>query len=229
MYTLYSMRRSGNCYKVRLALAQLDIPHELIEIDILKGETRTPEYLKLNSAGQVPAIELDDGRTLAQSNAIIRYLARGSPLIPADAYAAADHVSGAAEPAESTATRTRARCWGNCAEHARKLIARRRMPARCTTATASAHQLFLPGSGNVRLNVGGHHHRNGLFRNLLHSLVSAGKNQEWNDAAVNQDRRNAGPSFVLICAPDVFSWYRFRGYFKRRQLGWIDRVANILY
>ena len=45
MYTLYSMRRSGNCYKVRLALAQLDIPHELVEIDILKGETRTPEFL----------------------------------------------------------------------------------------------------------------------------------------------------------------------------------------
>ena len=48
MYTLYSMRRSGNCYKVRLALAQLDIPHELVEIDILKGETRTPEFLKMN-------------------------------------------------------------------------------------------------------------------------------------------------------------------------------------
>ena len=48
MYKLYSMRRSGNCYKVRLALAQLDIPHELVEIDILQGETRTPEFLKMN-------------------------------------------------------------------------------------------------------------------------------------------------------------------------------------
>ena len=55
----------------------------------MKGETRTPEFLKLNSAGQVPAVELDDGRTLAQSNAIIRYLARGSDLIPKDAYTAA--------------------------------------------------------------------------------------------------------------------------------------------
>ena len=48
MHTLYSMRRSGNCYKVRLALAQLDVPYELVEIDILKGETRTPEFLKMN-------------------------------------------------------------------------------------------------------------------------------------------------------------------------------------
>src|SRR6202030_4760594 len=54
-----------------------------------KGETRTSEFLKLNSAGQVPTVEFDDGRTLAQSNAIIRYLARGSDLIPADAFAAA--------------------------------------------------------------------------------------------------------------------------------------------
>ncbi len=48
MYKLYSMRRSGNCYKVRLALAQLDVAHELIEVDILKGETRTPEFLAMN-------------------------------------------------------------------------------------------------------------------------------------------------------------------------------------
>ena len=59
MYTLYSMRRSGNCYKVRLALAQLDIPHELVEIDILKGETRTPEFLAMNPSGHVPLLEVD--------------------------------------------------------------------------------------------------------------------------------------------------------------------------
>ncbi len=68
---------------------RLRIPYRWIDIDTMKGETRTPEFLKLNSAGQVPTVELDDGRTLAQSNAIIRYLARGSDLIPADAYAAA--------------------------------------------------------------------------------------------------------------------------------------------
>ena len=55
----------------------------------MKGETRNPQFLKLNSAGQVPTVVFDDGRTLAQSNAIIRYLARGSDLIPSDAFAAA--------------------------------------------------------------------------------------------------------------------------------------------
>ena len=62
MYTLYSMRRSGNCYKVRLALAQLDIAHELVEIDILKGETRTPEFLAMNPSGHVPLLEIAPGR-----------------------------------------------------------------------------------------------------------------------------------------------------------------------
>ena len=54
MYTLYSMQRSGNSYKVRLALARLGIPHNLVEIDILKGESRTPEFLAKNPNGQVP-------------------------------------------------------------------------------------------------------------------------------------------------------------------------------
>ena len=66
MYKLYSMRRSGNCYKVRLALAQLDIPHELIEIDILQGETRTPEFLKMNPSGHVPLLEVTPGRYIAE-------------------------------------------------------------------------------------------------------------------------------------------------------------------
>jgi len=67
----------------------LRLPYTWIEIDTKKGGSRTPEFLKLNPFGQVPTIELDDGRPLAQSNAIIRYLARGSDLIPADDYAAA--------------------------------------------------------------------------------------------------------------------------------------------
>ena len=66
MYTLYSMRRSGNCYKVRLALAQLDIAHELVEIDILKGETRTPEFLLMNPSGHVPLLEVAPGRHIAE-------------------------------------------------------------------------------------------------------------------------------------------------------------------
>ena len=86
MYTLHSMQRSGNSYKVRLALAQLGIPYRLAEIDILKGESRTPEFLALNPAGQAPLVVLDDGRPLAQSNAIILHLADGSDLIPADPY-----------------------------------------------------------------------------------------------------------------------------------------------
>jgi len=80
---------SGNCLKVKWVCDRLSLPYRWIEIDTMTGQTRTPEFLRLNSAGQVPAIELDDGRALAQSNAIIRYLARGSDLIPSDAFTAA--------------------------------------------------------------------------------------------------------------------------------------------
>ena len=86
---IFGDTNSGNCLKVKWVCDHLRLPYRWIDIDTMKGETRTPEFLKLNSAGQVPTVELDDGRTLAQSNAIIRYLARGSDLIPADAYAAA--------------------------------------------------------------------------------------------------------------------------------------------
>jgi glutathione S-transferase len=82
MYTLYSMQRSGNSYKVRLALAQLGIPYRLVEIDILKGESRTPEFLAKNPNGQVPLLEAAPGRYLAESNAILWHLASGSPLRP---------------------------------------------------------------------------------------------------------------------------------------------------
>jgi glutathione S-transferase len=80
---------SGNCLKVKWVCDRLALPYTWIAIDILKGESRTSQFLKLNSAGQVPLIEFDDGRTLAQSNAIIRYLARDSDLVPGDAFAAA--------------------------------------------------------------------------------------------------------------------------------------------
>src|SRR6201987_6204004 len=86
---VYGDTNSGNCLKVKWVCDHLRFPYRWVDIDTMKGETRTPEFLKLNSAGQVPTVELDDGRTLAQSNAIIRYLARGSDLIPRDAYAAA--------------------------------------------------------------------------------------------------------------------------------------------
>jgi glutathione S-transferase len=86
---IYGDSNSGNCLKVKWVCDRLALPYDWIDIDTMKGQSRTPEFLKLNGAGQVPAVELDDGRTLAQSNAIIRYLARGSELIPADAFAAA--------------------------------------------------------------------------------------------------------------------------------------------
>jgi len=81
--------KSGNCLKVKWVCDRLALPYAWVSVDMLKRETRTPQFLALNSAGQVPVLEFDDGRTLAQSNAIIRYLARGSALIPADAFAAA--------------------------------------------------------------------------------------------------------------------------------------------
>jgi glutathione S-transferase len=82
MYTLYSMQRSGNSYKVRLALAQLRIPYRLVEVDILKGESRTPEFLTKNPNGQVPLLEAAPGRFLAESNAILWHLASRTPLRP---------------------------------------------------------------------------------------------------------------------------------------------------
>jgi glutathione S-transferase len=86
---IYGDIRSGNCQKVKWVCDLLRLPYSWVEIDTMKRESRTTPFLKLNPAGQVPAIELDDGRALAQSNAIIRYLARGSDLIPADGFAAA--------------------------------------------------------------------------------------------------------------------------------------------
>jgi len=84
MYTLYSMQRSGNSYKVRLALARLGIPYRLVEIDILQGESRTPEFLAKNPSGQVPLLEVAPNRHLAESNAILWYVAGGSTLAPED-------------------------------------------------------------------------------------------------------------------------------------------------
>src|SRR6204780_3808549 len=90
MLTLYSMRRSGNSYKARLALAQLRIPYQLVEIDILKGESHTPEFLMKNPNGQVPLLETAPGRFLAESNAILWYLAGGTQLAPDDAFERAE-------------------------------------------------------------------------------------------------------------------------------------------
>jgi glutathione S-transferase len=90
MYNLYTMQRSGNSYKVRLALALLDIPYRAVEIDILRGESRTPDFLAKNPNGQVPLLEVVPGRYLAESNAILWYVAIGTSLAPEDRLDRAD-------------------------------------------------------------------------------------------------------------------------------------------
>jgi glutathione S-transferase len=84
MLTLYDFMGSGNGYKVRLLLAQLGLPYELVECDILKGETRTPEFLARNPNGRIPTLRLEDGTNLTESAAILWYLAEGTPFAPHD-------------------------------------------------------------------------------------------------------------------------------------------------
>ncbi len=82
MYTVYGMNASGTCYKVRLALEQLGVPYEWVETDIMKGGSHTPEFLAMNPNGKVPTLALGDGSFLPESNAILHYLAEGTPLMP---------------------------------------------------------------------------------------------------------------------------------------------------
>jgi len=83
---IYGDLGSGNCLKVKWTCDYLQIPYEWIDVDIMDGGSRTPAFLAMNPFGQVPTVLLDDGRALSQSNAIMSYLANGSPLYPADAY-----------------------------------------------------------------------------------------------------------------------------------------------
>ncbi|UYN95107.1 MAG: glutathione S-transferase family protein [Enhydrobacter sp.] len=89
MMTLHDYMDSGNGYKVRLVLAHLGLPYRLVEHDILKGETRTPEFLKMNPNGRIPTLQLEDGTYLFESDAIIWYLAEGTELAPASRLARA--------------------------------------------------------------------------------------------------------------------------------------------
>ena len=84
MMTLYDYLDSGNGFKIRLLLSQLKQPYRWIEKDILSNETRTPDFLAKNPNGRIPALELDDGTVIAESNAILWYLAEGSQFIPDD-------------------------------------------------------------------------------------------------------------------------------------------------
>jgi glutathione S-transferase len=81
---LYDYAASGNCYKARLLLALLDVPYERVAVDIFAGDTLTPEFERLNPVRETPVLELDTGETIAQSNAILWYLAEETEYLPAD-------------------------------------------------------------------------------------------------------------------------------------------------
>ena len=89
MLAVYGDLGSGNCLKVKLIADATGTPYVWHEVKVRSDATSAPEFLKLNPFGQMPVVVLDDGRPLAQSNAILRYLARGSRFIPEDAYEAA--------------------------------------------------------------------------------------------------------------------------------------------
>jgi glutathione S-transferase len=86
MIRLHDYLMSGNGYKVRLLLTQLAIPFKRIELNITKGETRTSEFLRKFPNGRIPAVELDDGKLLFESNAIISYFAEDTPFMAADRF-----------------------------------------------------------------------------------------------------------------------------------------------
>lgn len=86
MLRLYDFLPSGNGYKVRLLLTQLGIPFERVELNILEGETRTPEFLSKNPNGRIPVLEIEPGKFLCESNAILFYLSDGTPFLPSDSW-----------------------------------------------------------------------------------------------------------------------------------------------
>ena len=83
---LYGNLNSGNCYKVRLLLSYLGVRYNYDNIDAPHGGTRTPEFLAINPAGQIPVLKLEDGRTLPESNAILMFLAEDTPYIPVNSF-----------------------------------------------------------------------------------------------------------------------------------------------
>ncbi|MCX7041663.1 MAG: glutathione S-transferase family protein [Gammaproteobacteria bacterium] len=89
MLTLYDYPASQNAWKVRLLLNHLGLPHRTVRVSIFEGEGRSEAFRRINPTGKVPAIELDDGRTLAESNAILAYLSDGTDYLPADPFARA--------------------------------------------------------------------------------------------------------------------------------------------
>jgi glutathione S-transferase len=90
---LYDYAASGNCYKVRLLLGLLEQPYERVPVDIFAGETLTDEFLALNPTRETPVLQLDDGRVVTQSNAILWFLARGTRFLPETPFGEAEVVS----------------------------------------------------------------------------------------------------------------------------------------
>jgi glutathione S-transferase len=86
MLRLYDFLPSGNGYKVRLLLTQLGIPFERVELNILQGETRTPEFLRKNLNGRIPVLEIEPGKFLSESNAILFYLSENTQFLPSDSW-----------------------------------------------------------------------------------------------------------------------------------------------
>jgi len=87
---IYGDSLSGNCYKIQLLCAEMGVDYDWAEVDILAGDTRTPEFLEMNANGRIPLLALPDGRYLPESNAILYYLADGSGFFAGDAYARAE-------------------------------------------------------------------------------------------------------------------------------------------
>lgn len=83
---LYDFLPSGNGYKIRLLLTQIGMPFERIEINILEGESRTPEFLNINPNGKIPVLEIEEGKYLAESNAILMYVSEGTEFLPYDRF-----------------------------------------------------------------------------------------------------------------------------------------------
>jgi glutathione S-transferase len=86
MLRLYDFLLSGNGYKIRLLLTQIGMPFERVEVNIIKGETRMPEFLSKNPIGKIPVLEIEPGKFLAESNAILVYLSEGTEFLPYDRF-----------------------------------------------------------------------------------------------------------------------------------------------
>ena len=83
---VYGDSRSGSCYKIELTCALLDLPYEWVAMDILAGDASEPDFCRKNPNAKIPLLELTDGRTLSESNAIVNFLARGTTLVPEEAF-----------------------------------------------------------------------------------------------------------------------------------------------